>query len=131
MADRIRRALGEPVSSEPACSSGELAERLRALLDARPFEALTLAQAARQLDARPTELARAFSATFGIAPHAYVLGRRLEAARERILDGQALADVAAEVGFADQAHLTRRFRRFLGTTPGRFAELASRDRRHP
>ena len=51
----------------------------------------------------------------------YVLGRRLDAARDRILAGQPLADVAAEVGFTDQAHLTRRFRRFLGTTPGQFA----------
>jgi AraC-like DNA-binding protein len=42
-------------------------------------------------------------------------------ARDRILRGQPLADVAAEVGFFDQAHLTRRFKRFLGTTPGRFA----------
>ena len=33
-----------------------------------------------------------------------------------------IADVAAEVGFVDQAHLTRRFRDFVGTTPGRFAE---------
>jgi AraC-like DNA-binding protein len=36
-----------------------------------------------------------------------------------------LADVAAEVGFADQAHLTRRFRQFLGTTPGRFGPRES------
>ncbi|MFI5226445.1 MAG: helix-turn-helix domain-containing protein [Candidatus Limnocylindrales bacterium] len=42
-----------------------------------------------------------------------------------MLDGQPLADVAAEVGFCDQAHLTRRFRRFLGTTPGRFRDAIS------
>ena len=65
-------------------------------------------------------MARSFSATFGIAPHAYVLGRRLEAARARILDGEPLAEVAAEVGFYDQAHLSRHFRRFIATTPGRF-----------
>lgn len=47
-------------------------------------------------------------------PIAYVIGRRLQAARERILGGQPLADVAAEVGFVDQAHLTRRFKQFLG-----------------
>lgn len=131
LVDEIRLALGEPVASSEAGPQDDLAGQFRALLDARPFEPLTLADAAQQLGARPTQLARAFMSTFGIPPHAYVLGRRLEAARERILDGQALADVAAEVGFADQAHLTRRFRRFLGTTPGRFAELASRDRRHP
>ena len=56
-----------------------------------------------------------------------MLGRRLEAARERILAGQPLADVAAEVGFYDQAHLTRRFRRFLGTTPGQYRERSVRE----
>ena len=73
------------------------------------------------LGATPTRLARAFRDTLGIPPHRYVLGRRLDAARGRLLDGQPIADVAAEVGFVDQAHLTRRFRALLGTTPGRFA----------
>jgi AraC-like DNA-binding protein len=49
-----------------------------------------------------------------------VIGLRLEAARDRILGGQPLAEVAAEVGFYDQAHLSRRFTQFLGTTPGRY-----------
>ena len=80
-----------------------------------------MAGASLVLDASPTRLTRAFTTAFAIPPHAYVDGRRLEAARDRILGGQALADVAAEVGYVDQAHLTRRFKRFLGTTPGRFA----------
>jgi len=81
---------------------------------------VTLAEASAQLEASPTQLARAFTAAFGITPHAYVIGRRLDAARTRILDGQPLADVAADVGFYDQAHLTRRFKQFLRVTPGGF-----------
>ena len=87
-----------------------------------------MAVVAEQLGAGPTQLARAFAGAFGIAPHAYVEGRRLDAARDRILGGQPFADVAADVGFFDQAHLTRRFKRFLGTTPGRFAPAPRRSR---
>ena len=121
VAERIRASFGESPASPPVPGPRELAERLRSHLDAHLFEPLTMAAAAEAIGASPAHLARAFSDAFGIAPHAYVLGRRLEAARDRILGGQSLADVAAEVGFVDQAHLTRRFRRFLGTTPGRFA----------
>lgn len=122
VAERIRELLGKPPAG--AMRRPDLAEAARAILDARLFESLTMESLAAELDSGPTQVARAFSEAFGIAPHAYVVGRRLDAARERILEGQALADVAAEVGFYDQAHLTRRFRRFLGTTPGRFAEGA-------
>jgi AraC-like DNA-binding protein len=122
VADRIRSSFGARV--DPADvdgrASAELAEAFRAWLDERLFEPATLDAASRDLLASPTRLARAFGDAFAITPHAYVTGRRLEEARRRILGGQALADVAADVGFADQAHLTRRFRRFLGTTPGRF-----------
>ena len=120
IAERIRRLLGEP-PEEPHAHRADLAERLRAYLDARLFERVTMAAAALALDAGETHLARAFREVYGLAPHQYVVGRRLDAARDRILGGQPLADVATEVGFYDQAHLTRRFRRFLGTTPGRFA----------
>jgi AraC-like DNA-binding protein len=118
--ERIRRSLGD-VPVEPAeASRADLAEQLRAWLDRHLFEATTIGQAADAVGVGPTQLARAFSTVFGIAPHGYVLGRRVEAARERILGGQALADVAAEVGFHDQAHLSRHFGRHLGTTPGRY-----------
>lgn len=111
---------GQPAEPLAAAAPHDLAEQLRAHLEAHLFEPVTIAAAAHAIGAAPTQLARSFTAMFGIAPHAYVLGRRLEAARERILAGQPLADVAAEVGFHDQAHLSHRFARFLGTTPGRY-----------
>jgi AraC-like DNA-binding protein len=122
VAERIRSALGEADRDldRDDRRTRDLAVSLRAYLDARLFDAPTLAEAAADLVASPTRLARAFSAAFSIPPHAYVDGRRLEIARDRILEGRPLADVAAEVGYVDQAHLTRRFKRFLGTTPGSF-----------
>jgi AraC-like DNA-binding protein len=118
VAERIRGVLGRPAPTRRP--ERRAADELRAYLDARLFERVTLDGAASALGAGPTHLARSFSASFGIAPHRYVVGRRLDAARDRILAGQPLVDVAAETGFADQAHLTNAFRRFLGTTPGAF-----------
>jgi AraC-like DNA-binding protein len=125
VAEGIRSSYGGGVESvEPP--RPDLAEALRAFLDAHAFEPVTMTAASTALGATTTQGARAFSETFGIAPHAYLIGRRLEAARDRILDGEPLADVAAAVGFYDQAHLTRRFKRFLGVTPGSFGR-ARRD----
>jgi len=118
--ERIRRAYGSIDRAAPV-RAGDLADALRAYLDRRATETVTMAEASAAVQASPTQLARAFVAAFGITPHQYLLGRRLDLARDRILDGQPLAAVAAEVGFFDQAHLTRRFKRFLGVTPGRFA----------
>jgi AraC-like DNA-binding protein len=120
--ERIRASLGGPTEDPPAVADADLAEQLRAFLDTNLFEPVTMAAAAERLGAGPTRLARAFARVFGIAPHAYLVGRRLDAARDRILAGQPLADVAVEVGFYDQAHLSRRFKRFLGVTPGRYAQ---------
>jgi AraC-like DNA-binding protein len=82
---------------------------------------MTLADAAAVLDRSVPHLVRSFTRHHGLSPHAYVLGRRIEAARSRLLAGARPADVAVELGFHDQAHLTRHFRRHTATTPGRYA----------
>ena len=124
VAERIRGALGAGALREDPVAVDLAVDAFRAYLDEHLFEPVTIAAAAETLGVGPTHLARGFKTTFGIAPHAYVLTRRLEVARDRILAGQPLADVANEVGFFDQAHLTRRFKRFLGVTPGRFPSSA-------
>ncbi len=69
---------------------------------------------------------RAFSRAFGLPPHRYVIGRRVDAARRRLLAGEPPAAVATAVGFCDQAHLTRHFRRVLGTSPARYPRSPGR-----
>lgn len=118
--ERVSSLLGGRSPEQPIQAAASRAGHLRGYLDEHLFEPATIASAAARLDVTTSQLTRAFTAEYGLPPHAYVLGRRLELARDRILRGQPLADVAAELGFTDQAHFTRRFKRFLGTTPGSF-----------
>lgn len=77
------------------------------------------------------ELARQFRAVHGTSPYRYLLMRRLEWARERLLTGDALAAVAHDAGFADQAHFTRVFRSAVGLPPRRYRDLERLPRRPP
>ena len=121
-----QRLLGSHPSAVPGGHPGRLAGDLRDLLDERLFEGTTLAQAGQDLGASPSYLVRCFTGAFGIAPHQYVTARRIDAARRRLLDGEPIALVAAGVGFYDQAHFTRQFKRHVGAPPGRYALSAGR-----
>lgn len=101
---------------------------LRDLLDAHVVEGLTLDAAAAALHVTPTHLVKSFSTEFGLPPHRYLVGRRVDLARRLLLAGVPVARVAAEAGFHDQAHLTRHFRRLLGVTPGRYVRSAPHSR---
>ncbi len=58
-----------------------------------------------------------FKASFGIAPHRYVVERRIARAKHRLAEGRdGLADIALACGFASQSHFTRSFRQATGTT---------------
>jgi AraC-like DNA-binding protein len=63
---------------------------------------------------------RAFYQAYGLAPSDYQRQLRVRAARGLLSQGVPPAVAAAEAGFADQAHLTRWFRRYYGITPGAY-----------
>ena len=120
VAARLGQHLGDRRRDERRAASGSVAEELRDLLDARLSVGITLAEAGRILEVSPAHLVRSFTRQFGISPHRFLIGRRIEAARRQLLDGQPVARVAADVGFHDQAHFARHFKRHVGTTPSRF-----------
>lgn len=125
---RIHRHLTQ--SDDPSARPPKpAASALRDYLESRLFEHHRLEDIADYLGWNKTHLVRSFSTEYGIPPHRYLTGRRVEEARQRLLAGQPAAEVAVEVGFYDQAHLTRHFRTHLSTTPAHFQHSATRTSR--
>ena len=81
---------------------------------------LSLSDIAAAAHLSPFHLSRIFKKATGVTPHQYLLQVRVNSARSLLTAGagdRSLAEVAAAVGFADQSHLTRHFKRMLGMTP--------------
>ncbi|MFF6985455.1 AraC family ligand binding domain-containing protein [Streptomyces sp. NPDC010273] len=113
-------------STAPTPFAPTLARDLRELLDERVTEGIALDEAARLVHAHPAHLVRAFSGAYGIAPHQYLMSRRVDHARRLLLEGRPPGEVATVTGFYDQSHLTRHFRKLVGVTPGRYARDSGR-----
>lgn len=93
---------------------------VREYLDAHFADDVTVETLATQAGLSRAHLTRAFTATYGMAPHAYLNMVRIRQAQAALRQGHAVADVAAACGFADQSHLTRRFKGQVGMAPGRW-----------
>jgi AraC-like DNA-binding protein len=94
--------------------------RVRAFLSSEHAAQATLADLAEAAGCSRFAAYRAFRGRFGLSPSDYQRQLRLRSARRALACGTAVADVAAATGFADQAHLTRWFRRCYGITPGAY-----------
>jgi len=92
----------------------------RELLAGRLADPPSLDELAAATGLGPFALLRAFRAETGLPPHAYLNQLRVRRARCLLDGGLAPAEVAAHAGFADQAHLTRHFKRVVGVPPGAY-----------
>jgi AraC-like DNA-binding protein len=126
----VRHASGPvpaPGSQGPGSDPG-LAARIRALIhDTGAAADLTADDLAAAAGCSRYAAYRAFHQAYGLAPSDYQRQLRVRTARRLLSRGVPPAVVAAEAGFADQAHLTRWFRRYYGITPGAYRGAAGRD----
>lgn len=107
----------------PLRSKRALVEPIRKKLEEKFDERLNLSALGGQIGTSRFSLLRMFRAAFGQSPHDYQIALRVEHAREVLKSGHSIAQTAAKVGFCDQSHLARHFRRHLGLTPGRYLRL--------
>lgn len=94
-------------------------KRVKAFVDANLEKQLSVREIAATVRLGPSHFQRAFRKSFGVSPHAYLVGCRVKRAQEIMLTSDsALSQIALAVGFSDQAHLTTRFHREVGVPPG-------------
>jgi AraC-like DNA-binding protein len=96
-------------------------QQAREFIDAHHAENISLEQLAGLSALSPFHFVRLFREATGLPPHAYLTQVRIEKAKILLSQDWPIAQVGAEVGFVDQSHFTRRFKRIVGITPGQYS----------
>lgn len=105
----------------PVGREHDAVSRVQDYLRANLSENVSLQYLADLVHLHPSYLLRTFHAQVGLPPHAYLTHLRVQQAKTLLRDGMSLAQVALELGFADQSHFARHFRHLVGVTPGHYA----------
>lgn len=122
----LRHAEGGRAADTDRAHGKAAVERAKAHLRERYNETISLDSLAAVSGLSRFRLVHAFTREVGIAPHAYQIHVRVERARAMLRRGVPPVEVAASVGFADQSHFTRHFRRILHVTPSEYARAMRR-----
>jgi transcriptional regulator GlxA family with amidase domain len=113
-----------PAAERPRPADARIVGEARAAIRDDVPAAATLRTLAQQLDVSPYRLSRAFRRELGVPLATYRNRLRVGRALDRIEQGEVeLAGLAVELGFADQAHLTRTVRQHAGGPPGALRRL--------
>ena len=94
--------------------------RTKRFLDERYAESVSLRQLAQLTGLSAYHLNRSFRRKIGLPPHEYQLQVRILKAKSFLRRGRSISETAFLVGFVDQSHFTRHFKRSVGVTPGKF-----------
>lgn len=119
------------IEADPCCRQSSLSRHLdvaavrraQQFLDAQRTRVVLSAELEAVTGLTRYDLARQFRLLHGTSPYRYLLMRRLDFAREQLARHHALAEIAIEAGFADQAHFCRMFKATYGITPARYSML--------
>jgi AraC family transcriptional regulator len=81
-------------------------------------QGLSLDEIATEVNLSAYHFSHLFKQSTGLAPHQYQIRCRVEWAKELLQEGEmTIADIATQVGFYDQSHLSRHFKRLVGVSP--------------
>ncbi len=115
--DRTFKGSSDPVTS--ALPKWILA-RVQEYIDANLHRDITLAELACESGYSRIYFLKLFRRATGTTPHQYLLDRRVKRVQQLLKREATLIDIASACGFSSQSHMTRTFRKSLGTTPAEF-----------
>ena len=125
LSDALWRAARRPTKQHPSLDHLAMAAVRDALLHSLD-DSISLNELEQVSGMSRWQLARQFRRAYSISPYRFHLLRRLEQARRLLDHGHSLADIAQICGFADQAHLSRKFKGAYGASPGQWRGLLIR-----
>ena len=104
-------------------SSGKL-RRVLEFVDAHLDQDITLHALARESGTSPFHFARMFKRRIGLAPHQFIVRRRMERAQTLLSDGDlSILEVSLQCGYSQQSHFAATFRRLVGMSPSAYRRL--------
>lgn len=96
-------------------------QHARDYIDDHFASGVSLKELAGYVGLSPYYFLRVFRAEVGMPPYAYLESVRIGRAQRLIESGKSLTEAAFEAGFSSQSHMTNRFRKIIGATPGQYA----------
>lgn len=91
-------------------------------MHSRTAESINLEEVSKSAGVGLYHLIRLFRKHLGMTPHAYLTQIRISKSLQLLRNGTPISQIALEVGFADQAHFTKRFKQLTGTSPAHYAK---------
>lgn len=129
LAELIGRHADAPPRPRPTGHENRAVERAREYIDAFFDHNLSIEKVAAVAGLSPYHFIRVFGRHTGLPPHTCLTQVRVRRARAMLKAGQTVATAACAVGFADQSHLNRHFKRLTGITPGKYRRIVQDRRR--
>ncbi len=120
MAALIIRHADDPPPLHQIKPERNCVKKVRDYIETHYADHVSLEQLAALVNFTPCHVVRLFNQAVGLPPHAYLNQVRIRQAKELLANGFSIADTACQTGFVDQSHLTKRFKRVFGITPGQY-----------
>jgi AraC-like DNA-binding protein len=125
MAQLVSRHAAQSITGKTPGQESQPMQRARDYIQQNYAENITLKELAAVSGLSPYHFLRVFRRDVGLTPHAYLNHVRVLRARALLQRGYPIAQAAVNVGFVDQSHLHRHFKRIVGVTPGQYALTAA------
>jgi AraC family transcriptional regulator len=124
LAHELIRLNGAPAPGQAVARgglSGWRQKRVTEFIEAHLAEEVRLTTLAQLVDLSPYHFVRAFGASFGVPPHRYHVGRRIERAKALLAEpANSVTEIARALGFAETSSFSTTFRKLTGTSPSNY-----------
>ena len=93
------------------------ADKAESYIGANIGKKISIAALAKQTGYSASFIHHRFKEDFGMSPAKYILGRKMKEARQKLLEGKSVGETASELGFYDQFHFSKTFKKYFGHSP--------------